>query len=71
MFLALIVAAQCALNNSEAQLRFAYCFCSATFLKLRAHPGIYCNVYISDISATAWMFIAHAITDAEISYSQK
>ncbi len=44
-FLALIVAAQCALNSSKAQLRFAYCalvlqiafcFCGATFLMLGA-----------------------------------
>jgi hypothetical protein len=31
-FLALFVAAQCALNSSKAQLRFAYC---ALFYKLR------------------------------------
>jgi hypothetical protein len=44
-FLALIIAAQCALNSLKAQLRFAYCalvvqiaFCffGATFLRLRA-----------------------------------
>jgi EamA domain-containing membrane protein RarD len=48
-FLALIIAAQCALNSLKAQLRFAYCalglqiaFCfyGATFLKFRAHPSI-------------------------------
>jgi hypothetical protein len=56
-FLALIVAAQCALNSSKAQLRFAYCalvlliefcFCGATFLMLRAQLWLY-NIGLNNV----------------------
>ncbi len=55
-FFALIALAQCALNRLKAQLLFAYCalgfqiafcLCSATFLKLIAHPCVLVQVYIT------------------------
>jgi hypothetical protein len=61
-FLALFVAAQCTLNSSKAQLRFAYfalvlqiafCYCGATFFKLRAHLWSYPS--FSVLAVLSWL----------------